>query len=363
MARWSYLETIMKPLFGDDPSRLRRLSGRAFIVAATLLAAIATARPDTIEFDNGDQLTGEVKSLDRGKIRFKTDATDTIEIRWDHVAALTSGQNFEITLDDGRRLLGSLEPGPGKAQVRVLAGAQGIELPALRIVRMTPIEGRLIERIDMNVDLGYSIAKANDVSQTNIGYDFSYRGEKRLLALNFDAATSTAQRQPSSTRINTLVTYRRFFKDRKWDPIGLAQVERNDQLGLDRRATVGGGMSWWLTDTNSNRISFSGGLVYSTEDVVDIPTPSKSAEAMVGLNLDWFRFDYPELDVRTRFAMFERLSGASRTRGNLDVDFRWELIEDFNWGFSVYYSFDSAAEKIGAATSDYGLVTSFGWEF
>jgi len=66
----------------------------------------------------------------------------------------------------------------------------------------------------------------------------------------------------------------------------------------------------------------------------------------------------PELDVVTRLAVFQRLSGATRTRGNLDVDFRWELIQDFFWGFSIYYSFDNSPENPDASTNDYGVVTS-----
>jgi len=45
------------------------------------------------------------------------------------------------------------------------------------------------------------------------------------------------------------------------------------------------------------------------------------------------------------------------------MDFRWELVKDFFWGFSIYYSFDNQPETPGASTSDYGAVTSLGWSF
>ena len=47
--------------------------------------AIAANKTDVVTFVNGDRLTGEVKSLERGRLRFKTDATDTISIEWDNV--------------------------------------------------------------------------------------------------------------------------------------------------------------------------------------------------------------------------------------------------------------------------------------
>jgi hypothetical protein len=227
---------------------------------------------------------------------------------------------------------------------------------------MNPIEGRLIDRIDMSIDLGYNLTKANNVVQTNFGYDFNYRSEERLLALDLDATRSSTGDEPVSHRSNSSFSYRRFSMDRLWDPIGLGGVERNDELGLDRRLTLGGGMARWLTDTNTNRISFTGGLVATRENETDAPESDDSVEAAVGLALDWFRYDDPELDVAMSFIVYERLSDSGRTRGNLDVDLRWELISDFFWGFKVYYSFNT--EPLGdASRKDYGVVTTIGWSF
>jgi len=127
--------------------------------------------------------------------------------------------------------------------------------------------------------------------------------------------------------------------------------------------TLGGGMSRYLTDTNEHRINFMGGLVRSTEDATDSVESTDSVEAMTGLVIECFRYDAPELDVSSQLLVFERISDESRTRGNLDLSFRWELIQDFTWGMSVYYSFDSAPENADASGNDCGVVTTLGWSF
>ena len=133
-------------------------------------------------------------------------------------------------------------------------------------------------------------------------------------------------------------------------------------VGLDRRTTVGGGLSRWLTDTNTHRTAFMGGLVAARENERDATESDTSVEAAVGVVLDWFRYDDPELDVSTTFVVYERLSDESRTRGNLDVDLRWELISGFLWGFNICYTFNT--QPIGeASSSDYGVVSSIGWSF
>jgi len=355
-----------------DVTSIGSSSNACRILLLTLLGSLSscpalaqednTDPTDRVVMTNGDVLTGEIKSLDRGMLRFETDATDTIEIQWSLVAQLTSTQNFQITIDDDRQLFGSLVA-PERNSVLLLNSALArIELPLISVVRMNPIEGRLIDRIDMNVDLGYNFAKANNVTQGNFGYDFSYRSEERLLEIDLAATRSSSSDQPKSIRYNSALSYRRFIGDRRWDPMGFGGVERNDELGLDRRVTVGGGMSHWLTDTNKNRISFMGGIVGTRENETDAVESETNLEAAVGLTLDWFRYDDPELDVALNFNVFERTSGVNRTRGTLDVDMRWELANDFYWGFTTYYSFNT--EPTGdASNTDYGVVTTIGWSF
>ena len=64
------------------------------------------AHTDVIVFDNGDKLTGEVKSLQRGKLNFKTEATGTISIEWENVAFLSSNQNLQVETSAGEHLPG-----------------------------------------------------------------------------------------------------------------------------------------------------------------------------------------------------------------------------------------------------------------
>jgi hypothetical protein len=335
----------------------------AVLLLTLLVAGQAQAQQDTITMLNGDKLTGEIKSMDRGMVRIETDATDTIAVKWDYVAELASEQSFLMTLTSGQRVFGSIDSVSEDSVVSLETRVGRFDVPLLEIVRMAPIEGRFIEQIDMSIDLGYSIAKASNVVQTTAGFDFGYRSPENQVQLNSNFARSSSVDKSDSQRIKVAGLYRRFIQARRWLPVGIAQYERNDELGLRRRLTLGGGMSRYLTDTNERQISFTGGLVASREAATGAADSERSIEAVNALDIQWFRYDSPELDVSTRLQLFERLSGESRTRGNLDLTFRWELIKDFNWGMSVYYSFDSAPENVEASGSDYGVVTTLGWSF
>ena len=70
--------------------KMRRIFSLLVLLPCTLVAVsqIASASTDVIYFHNGDRLTGKIKSLERGKFRFKTDATGTISIERDDIAYL-----------------------------------------------------------------------------------------------------------------------------------------------------------------------------------------------------------------------------------------------------------------------------------
>jgi hypothetical protein len=226
---------------------------------------------------------------------------------------------------------------------------------------MNPIKSTVLDRINMSVDVGYSLAKANKLEQSNVGYDFSYREQKRQIKLSFDSSTSSSDNDPSSTRVFGDFGYQRFLDKSTWYPFGAGQIERNDELGIDRRVSLGGGMSRWLRDTNQNRIAFSGGLIRSLEDDNGSTERKSDTEAMVAMDLEWFRYDSPQLDVSTKFTLYNRLSGTREPRGNLDVNFKWEIFKDFYWSFSFYYTFDRQTET-GEPTNDYGSFVSLGWK-
>ncbi len=349
------------------PARLAAFCPAPFVLASVLVAGLAFTgvasadKSDIILFKNGDRLTGEVKVLDRGKIAFDTDATGVIKVEWDDIEQLYSKTTFEIALQNGERLYGSLAETTRHNEIRLQTDATALDLPIATVVRMTPIESRLIDRMNMSVNVGYSLAKANKLEQANVGYDFSYREEKRQITFSFDGSQSNSESDPSSTRTFADLGYRQFLPAHAWDPFGIAQIERNDELGIDRRESVGGGMSRWLRDTNQSRIAFGVGLIRSLEDERGSTETKSDTEALIAMDFEWFRYDSPQLDVSTKFSVYNRLSGTREPRGNLDVNFKWEIFKDFFWSFSFYYTFDQQHET-GTATNDYGSFVSLGWK-
>ena len=116
---------------------------------------------------NGDRLAGEVKSLDRGLLNFKTDTMGTVQIEWDKIARIESRLQFEVELASGERHFGSLGPAPEAGRLMV-SDAEGDTTTlgiadTIRIAQMDTA-GPLRDRVDGYLDFGYGYSESTQIA-------------------------------------------------------------------------------------------------------------------------------------------------------------------------------------------------------
>lgn len=337
------------------------------VVVLALTGLEARAQDDILIFINGDRLTGEIRRLERGRLFFDGATTPEIGVEWDEVAHLESIQRFEIELESGVIFLGSLSPvdEPGNLTIETLGGP--IDVPMLQAVSMTPIEETLIEQIEIDVTMGYNFTKASDLAQLNLGVDVGYRRERHGLNLAFDTVM-TDETDKSTKRQNLNLSYDRFF-DNRWVTRGLMAFERNDQLGIDLRSSIGVARGRFLRQTNSQILALYGGLILNREEIDGTNQPpgaeltEDSVEALGAVQAEWFRYDEPEVDISSSFVVYPNLSDTGRVRTEFDLSLEWEIVSDLVWDITIYHDFDSDPPSAEAVKTDYGVITSVGWEF
>jgi hypothetical protein len=312
---------------------------------------------------NGDRLTGELKSLDRGLLSFEINAATTnVQIEWDEVRSLTSTQNLEIRLDTGERYFGGLAGPAPEASVTIAAENGPLVLPMSRVVYVTPIEDTFRERLSGDISAGYNFTEASDVAQLNLGLSVAYEGAIRIVEGSIDTLNTDSGDGDSFNRSDVYLRHTRLLRDR-WVAGQLAVFERNESLGIDLRSSLGGGAGRTLRETNDRFLGLFGGAVFSEERITGSSAQENSVEGLFVVSAQWFRYDEPELDVTTRFSLLPSLSESGRVRTSLDVDFRWGIVEDLYWSFSLYHTSDSDPPTAEASKRDFGIVTSLGWEF
>ena len=335
------------------------LPGAILLLTSPLFAA----KTDVVELRNGDHLTGEIKGLERGLLRFKTDHMGTVNIEWQDVARVKSDQVLEVESISGQRLFGQIAATANPGVLLVTGATESPrEITIADTVRMVPLEetGGIRERVDGYVDFGFSDTKATDVTQLSFDAGFSYRNRLNLWRLDFTTTQSDSETQQSGS--TTLAGERRRFFGNRWYWSGLMQLDQNDELGLDLRATFGGTLGRYLVQTNSQQFGLGAGLGLSREDLAD-GQQIDSVELILGLDYEAFRFDDPQLDLSADLVVFPSLTVSGRVRGQASVRLRYELINDLFTELTLTGSFDSKPQSAGAEKNDYNITTSIGYTF
>jgi len=326
------------------------------------LPAIAAPKTDIVYFTNGDRLTGEIKSLNRGRLSLNTDATGTIAIEWDKIAGIASKQNIQVETSSGLRYFGHLTTSEKDSEIVVVTENGPLTLASERIIVMEPIEDRGIHALDVDLTIGYNFAKAGGVTAGNFGVTMDYRSLIRIESISFGTTVTDSDSQEASRRTNLEFRHTRLWNNR-WYSNGNLTFHQNDELGLNMRTSLGASGGRFLIQSNRMLWSVEAGLQVSREDLIAEAEDVDSLEATFSTTWDWFVFHDPELDWSTSLEIIPSLTESGRVRSELDTSLKWELVDDLKWGISVYASYDNQPQSATGATSDYGIDTNLTYEF
>ena len=341
-------------------------------VLAVLLCSNALAREktDIIWMSNGDRLTGEIKHLQHGKLLLSTDSLGDINVEWNEIERVQSDYEFQFERTDGRRVTGAINPTTDQHKISLTTDETTVDLALNNIVRISQMEDDFWDRLDGSMSFGYSFTKASDVAQGNISFRVTHRTEIRSFTVEGSSIVTNDQADEDTQRSDLNFNLTR-YRNNRWFNSFVGGFESNDELGLDLRSSFGAGIGRFLVQTNTSELGLMGGLVASTENLTASGPPTteggissqENIEGLLGLQYSRFVFSDPTVDLSTRLSVFPSITDSGRTRAQLDINLRWELITDLFWDLAYYNTYDSDPPSGSLSTSDYGMVTSIGWSF
>ena len=324
--------------------------------------AAQAAKTDTVVLINGNSVTGEIKKLEFGSLRYSTDSMGTVVIDWEDIVNVTSNQQLQVETEDGTRYFGSLLSPDDRYTVRIKLADRELALPAETIVRMTPIDQseRIIQRLEGSFSLGFQTQKASEVTTSNVSADMSYRSRQFLVGLR---ATSTITDQPNEqtkARQSMALNTQR-CRTNRWFTDWFTSWERNDELGINGRTSLGGALGRYLVQTNKNQLSLTGGTQVARTTFTGVDDSETKAEGRVELR--YLRRNLlPETSITFTSTVYPLLEDLSHYRAETNLSVRREIIEDLFFEVVVGHSYISDPPT-DAAHSDYALTTSLGYSF
>jgi len=337
------------------------------MLSVVLLLLLLFPRPalalktDIVELTNGDILTGEIKSLDRGKLTYKTDTMQTVEIKWAEVARLSSTNEFLLTLDDGSQYYGMLTAANSTGELQVSFMVMTKVIPLGRVVRIERIKKGFVERLELSVALGFSYTQASQISQLTFDGRSAYKdrtnfGELTLSTIFTDDRDDT---DGLTRQFDAAGTYRKTLTGRLFGN-SVIGGQGNDELGLDLRLYGILGAGLYLLEHNSNRLSASAGFSLNRERYTGEGEVTNNTEAVYTSSYSLFFYETPKTDIQLVGTYYDGLD-STRFRLQFDASLSRELVKDFFVALTYYDNYDSAPPESAVSTRDRGVVAKISW--
>jgi putative salt-induced outer membrane protein YdiY len=317
---------------------------------------------DKVYLKNGDRITGNIKELDRGKVRIKTTTMDTIYVNWIDVESVESNTYLRFAKTDGSFVYGRVQKSDMTENLRILDGGKVTEIPALDVASAKPIrvDESFWHQIEGDVTAGIDYKKASDILLVNVASSLRFRQEKYELGFSFNWNETGRTEEDNSSRAELGGDYTKYLKDR-WFWKASAGLERNQELGLNLRTILSGTAGKYFVQTSTMRLEVDVGLAASFEDRTD-GTKQDSLEGHINSSFDIFILNIPTTRLTANISVFPGITESSRLRVNSHINLRNEIFRDFFWDLSFYSSYDNQPAE-GAEREDFGIITSLGASF
>jgi len=337
------------------------ISGLIRAIVLLLLSGSLAASQDIVVLANGDQLHGEVKTLDKSVLTIQTPYSDSdFKIEWEEVEQIISPRQFLIFLETKEKLFANFNTsGKEKHTILTLNEEYLGEVALDDIVIINVIEDDFESRFNASVSAGLTITKANDTRQFSAIANAGYYTKDWRFAVSFNdvrseqSETDPIQRTDGSLNISYLF-YKNWFATLKNEFL----INSEQQLNLRLTNTIAVGNL--IVRTNKLYLSGSAGLSNNREDYNDKSGVLNSSEGFLGGEFN--AYDIGDLSLLAKLSYFPSLTESERYRINFNVDLKFDFPKDIFIKFGYTLNFDSNPPNQGPR-DDFVLQTTIGWEF
>lgn len=317
------------------------------IIGCVVLALSAAAWADTVVLNDGSKLVGAIKRLSAEKIILETAFADTLEIDAAMVQQVETDEEITVDTSGGDRLVGKVvwEPLTENAVVKTKFG--DLRVPRKELSGMWPVGAQSPEELalaaemekqkpkwKLTAEMGGTKKEGNsDTVEFNGKLELSRKSMVDLLRFYVTGRYGETEqvRDTSEAILGSYYEHLLFNSDR-WFGYGRFALEYDEFENLDLRASVAGGLGYYIIKEDAHELKSRLGLGYMHESFNDGTTDNT---AIMDVGLDY------RVDIKP-WLQFVHSATYTPTFNGLD-DYRL----DFDSGILVPFKDERFAFKLG----------------
>lgn len=313
--------------------------------------------PDTLFLLSGDRITGRILSFEKGRFSIDAQATGVASVKWNKIRTIKGGsRNFKVEDTRGEIFIGKIRAAKDSGDIVIQSNLKyGLRLED--VVRIYPMEKKWYRGFKGNLGAGVSYTKSSDVLRLNAEYNINYVVSKWRFVNNLSYIETITNKDEHSVN-NTVNLQALYTLPYKWVLSEINSFNRNDELGIRARWSIGVGGGNSIVQTEMQRLMILTGLMQNSERDIESDDLSSNLEWPVTLEHAIFSFLNPNLSTSVSATSYVGLTEKGRFRLDTNADITWEFINNFNLSFSVYYSYDNKTLVGKDTKEDYGTVLS-----
>jgi len=331
-----------------------------FTFILVLSASFLYSQNDTIIASDGTVLVGELKDMNKGVITFKTDYSDSdFKIEWLKINSIKTERTYRIVLNNGDRYFGRFK-GDKINGIKIFDEFYGVIVVKLEdIVYIKHIDvGGILDVMTLNLDVGYSYTKSNNLHQLNGALHIDYNTNIWGFSLNATTVQSLQDDVEPTKRSTLDMGLKKFLRRSLYGGFNADYFSNNEQ-NLDLRSNYKLVIGNYFYRSNRQYLNSNIGFSYSLENYADTIEDRRGMEANV--TLEYNAFDIGDLNFYTIVTLYPSLSEVGRLRTELKSNIKYDLPRDFYIKVSLDYKYDTKPVE-GAIPDDFVFTAGIGWE-
>jgi hypothetical protein len=320
----------------------------------------ALSQKDSLILKNRDIIVGEIKSLEKGVLVVKTDySKNDFDIEWSGVKEIYAHGQFLIRLNDGRSVNGSIEHMKERKKLVITSPngfttVVGIE----QVVFVREVKSDFWGRMKASLDMGLTIAKANDLRQFSIRSSIGYVSNRWQFDANYNLITARQDSVTSTRRTDAAVNLK-YYLQHGWFTMASINFLSNTEQALALRASGRLGAGKMVFHTNQRYWGVGGGLSFNHERFSNQTADRTSLELFGGSELNLF--DVGDFNLLSSVYVFPSITEKGRWRSDIKVNIKYDLPLDFYIKPGITVNYDNRP-AIKGRDWDYVFVFTVGWE-
>ena len=319
---------------------------------------ICFAQNDSIWMKNNDVLVGELKSLSKSVITFKTPYSDKdFKIDFNKVSTFSTERLYVISLTDKSRYTGKIKPTTsGKLKIENYVGLLN-EINITDIIGLEEVYQKFWQRFTGALDLGFNMAKTNNNRQFTFAGNLKYSSDKWNSKITYNELNSSQDNIDNIERKELSLNGQRFIKD-IYIEMDLTYFS-SSELGIKNRYNPAIGFGTGLIMTNKLYWFTGAGLNYNIEEYFDTTLNKKSTELRIISQFEIYNFE--NINLFTKAIGYPSISEKGRFRFDYALTVKYDLPFDFYIKADFQLNYDNQPATEGNNV-DYVISTGFGWE-